>query len=360
MAYTPTEWKNREVERPRTFREQNNPDGSITLIPAEGDVIEAGTPIIADNMNKIELGIKEAHDGLAGIGNVSQELETHMADYEYQTPTVVGTQIRITRQSETNRLFFKLDANLTGAITISLDGGTTSKNLIDVNGEQITSLDKGFVEVVAYANFFILRNKGGLSKADLEALIVLTNGAERNEDVIRTNVSNALNDRGGTTSPTDPWVVLVDAIRNGKANIEVLFKPNVTNAGFTPLSSNSPGASVNILPAQIYVGQSSYGSSTVTTGVSSNNTFDVTSKSFALFKLLPDLRFDRSISTDFYFFRVGNTEVKTNRDTSGAWCFIDITQLSGLQSVSFGVHRVSDGGSQGRYVSYSVSDIVLI
>jgi len=54
MAYEKTVWKNREVERPRTFQKVENPDGTITLVPAEGNIIEAGTPIIASNMNKIE------------------------------------------------------------------------------------------------------------------------------------------------------------------------------------------------------------------------------------------------------------------------------------------------------------------
>ncbi len=64
MAYEKTVWKNREVERPRTFEVMENPDGTITLIPSEGEIIEPGTPIIADNMNKIEVGIEEAHNEL--------------------------------------------------------------------------------------------------------------------------------------------------------------------------------------------------------------------------------------------------------------------------------------------------------
>ena len=54
MAYKKTVWKNREVEKPRTFTKVDNPDGTITLTPAEGNIIEPGTPIIASNMNKIE------------------------------------------------------------------------------------------------------------------------------------------------------------------------------------------------------------------------------------------------------------------------------------------------------------------
>lgn len=67
MAYEKTLWKNREVERPRTFTMQDNGDGTITLIPAEGQVIEPGTPIIADTMNKIEQGIEDAHNIISDI-----------------------------------------------------------------------------------------------------------------------------------------------------------------------------------------------------------------------------------------------------------------------------------------------------
>lgn len=54
MAYEPLLWKNREVERPRTFTIVDNPDGTKTLIPAEGNIAEQGTPIMATNMNRIE------------------------------------------------------------------------------------------------------------------------------------------------------------------------------------------------------------------------------------------------------------------------------------------------------------------
>lgn len=60
MAYVRETWKNREVERPRTFTKVENPDGTITLVPAEGNIIEPGTPIIAAKMNNIEVGIEEA------------------------------------------------------------------------------------------------------------------------------------------------------------------------------------------------------------------------------------------------------------------------------------------------------------
>ena len=57
--YTKKEWKDRVVEKPRTFTMTTNPDGTITLTPEEGFIVEAGTPIIAENMNNIENGLEE-------------------------------------------------------------------------------------------------------------------------------------------------------------------------------------------------------------------------------------------------------------------------------------------------------------
>ena len=57
------------MEKQRSGKAKNIYDKIILMdcnsIPAEGEIIEPGTPIIAENMNKIEQGIKDAHDELA-------------------------------------------------------------------------------------------------------------------------------------------------------------------------------------------------------------------------------------------------------------------------------------------------------
>jgi hypothetical protein len=60
MAYTKKTWLDRVVEKPMTFTMQNNGDGTTTLIPAEGAIIAAGTPINAANMNNLEKQYDEA------------------------------------------------------------------------------------------------------------------------------------------------------------------------------------------------------------------------------------------------------------------------------------------------------------
>ena len=54
MVYQKTIWKDRVAQRPRTYIESSNADGSITHVPAEGTITEAGTPVNASNLNKIE------------------------------------------------------------------------------------------------------------------------------------------------------------------------------------------------------------------------------------------------------------------------------------------------------------------
>lgn len=53
-GYQRINFKDQNVERPKTYDIINNPDGSITLIDSFGNIEELGTPINAENMNHIE------------------------------------------------------------------------------------------------------------------------------------------------------------------------------------------------------------------------------------------------------------------------------------------------------------------
>ena len=43
MAFNRTKWQDHVVERPRTFTEVTNADGSVTHTPAPGEVLQQGT-----------------------------------------------------------------------------------------------------------------------------------------------------------------------------------------------------------------------------------------------------------------------------------------------------------------------------
>lgn len=87
MAYEPTIWKDRAVERPRTFNIVNNPDGTITLVPVPGVIAEEGTPVNAANLNKLEQGLKthEAESVPHGVATKTQA-EEGTSNLSYMTP----------------------------------------------------------------------------------------------------------------------------------------------------------------------------------------------------------------------------------------------------------------------------------
>jgi hypothetical protein len=60
MAYTKNNWSDRQVQKPMTFNMVTNADGTITLQPSEGTIIQSGTPITADKMNNLEMQYDQA------------------------------------------------------------------------------------------------------------------------------------------------------------------------------------------------------------------------------------------------------------------------------------------------------------
>ena len=51
MAYVKTNWKDRVVERPNTYTMTDNGNGTVTLTPVPGQIMESGTPLYAENFN---------------------------------------------------------------------------------------------------------------------------------------------------------------------------------------------------------------------------------------------------------------------------------------------------------------------
>lgn len=87
MAYTPTPWKDRQVQKPNTFTIQNNPDGTVTLIPVPGTITQAGTPTSAANLNKIESAVKDHDDKISNMGNATPKPYATLAALQAAFPT---------------------------------------------------------------------------------------------------------------------------------------------------------------------------------------------------------------------------------------------------------------------------------
>lgn len=148
---------------------------------------------------------------------VDDKIAENLSDFEYQTPIIVGNQLRLTRKSGTHRLFIKIANDLSGPLTVSLNGGASSKPLVDIEGQPINLLEKGFAEVVEDTSFFTLLSRG-ISSTDLQALIEIANEAEANESDLKTQFARAVNAvdmDGGINLPDDAtWTTILAEISN--------------------------------------------------------------------------------------------------------------------------------------------------
>jgi len=90
-SYVKTTWTDRIVQKPLTYTQQNNGDGTTTLIPAEGTITQSGTPITASALNNMEQGIANAFDANTGgdvTGRITCHLESHFSNGAYTDPRV--------------------------------------------------------------------------------------------------------------------------------------------------------------------------------------------------------------------------------------------------------------------------------
>ena len=161
MAYEPLEWTNREVERPRTFTVQNNPDGTVTLIPAEGQVTEPGTPIMAVNMNRIEQGIADLDaDSNDATKHVKYGIDTGTGNLK--TVQVDG----VTEYVDGLAIAFKVNATYTGGTAAINVNGLGNKTVKRPNGTNFpaSQLHKDGIYTFRFnasTNSFIVQGEGG-------------------------------------------------------------------------------------------------------------------------------------------------------------------------------------------------------
>lgn len=74
-------WKDHVVERPRTYTEVTNQDGSKTFTPAPGQVLQQGTPQSATNFNTMDEALQHINVAFDEVFCIMQaELRKAQAD----------------------------------------------------------------------------------------------------------------------------------------------------------------------------------------------------------------------------------------------------------------------------------------
>lgn len=100
--FNPINWKDRIVQRPRTYTETRNQDGSRTDTPAPGEIQEAGTQISATNLNQMDHGTQDAKLASTLILNALRQIGWRTEDLEKATVQEVGSKVL----SNTNKFPF--------------------------------------------------------------------------------------------------------------------------------------------------------------------------------------------------------------------------------------------------------------
>jgi len=90
--FNPINWKDRIVQRPRTYTEVINQDGSRTDTPAPGEIQEPGTQISATNLNQMDHGIQDAKTANVIVMNALRQIGWRVEDLEKATVQETGTK----------------------------------------------------------------------------------------------------------------------------------------------------------------------------------------------------------------------------------------------------------------------------
>lgn len=91
--FNPINWKDRIVQRPRTYTEVHNQDGSRTDTPAPGEIQEPGTQISATNLNQMDQGIQDAKIGVEQLLIGLKQVTWRVEDLEKATIQEVGEKV---------------------------------------------------------------------------------------------------------------------------------------------------------------------------------------------------------------------------------------------------------------------------
>ena len=136
--FNPINWKDRIVERPRTYTEVMNQDGSRTDTPAPGEIQEPGTQISATNLNRMDQGTQDAKMSAALILNALRQIGWRVEDLEQATVQETGTK------TLTNTKNFPFNDS---KASVALTNTRENKNYVVVIVEATGSGNIGEIEV---------------------------------------------------------------------------------------------------------------------------------------------------------------------------------------------------------------------
>lgn len=199
MAYTKTVWKNRIVQKPGTYTMISNGDGTITLNAAEGTIVEAGTPVNAENMNKIENALVAHETSLAENANEHATFATQL--------TVTGTDLLDWADKQTVGGYFFVEPTVTVGVPVA----SWFNGFLEVPPSGNKKITLTWL-VSPYSTYICIMSSGVwsewtklLTQSDYDTLFQYANDG-------KTGIANAVTAKGVTASPSDTFTTLASKI----------------------------------------------------------------------------------------------------------------------------------------------------
>lgn len=123
--YKQKNWQDHVTEFENRYRERVNPDGTVSHIPVEGEVIQEGTPQSASNFNNMENGIQDATVAAQILQFALLQQQRKRLEHEVRTDAEVLGETKTVHLCNTARWPF--NSTMDNPTTVSLS--TTRKNL---------------------------------------------------------------------------------------------------------------------------------------------------------------------------------------------------------------------------------------
>ncbi len=136
--YSRTFWQDHVTEYDNRYREQNNPDGTVSHIPVEGEIIQQGTPQNAANFNNLEEGIVAACEISAEICRIVNAMRQNSG---YTNKDLDSLKKRV---DELENLISGLDTSGISSLNIAIPISGWAENtdtggvFIDIPAEDVT------------------------------------------------------------------------------------------------------------------------------------------------------------------------------------------------------------------------------
>lgn len=145
VSYTRVNWKNRIVQRPRTYTETTNLDGSRTDTPAPGTVQQEGTALNETNLNKMDKGIKDCADEINSMETTIGGIQSTQTSHGNRITATENGIVRCNTDNSTQDAQILALTNAHNALADDEEALETNYNAHEANHNNPHSVTKGQV-----------------------------------------------------------------------------------------------------------------------------------------------------------------------------------------------------------------------